>query len=190
AFWNIIPSTEKAYYLGGIERGNVSSLLAAPDAVWYVRNYFQLKGFAYATGNTKYVSAAPSYWSQPPGGQILFYGGGSAWALRAGERLIRLDPLTGTITNVFTYRNFDPGRAGGLDFVTAGGGWLWFLDSGYPFSGVLRVSEATGRPAGGVLIPPGSCGQAVCSQIFFTPGSVWVPTMEYLIRIDTSRLPS
>src|SRR5262249_31326430 len=102
AFWNIIPSTEKAYYLGGIERGNVSSLLAAPDAVWYVRNYFQLKGFAYATGNTKYVSAAASYWSQPPGGQILVYDGGSIWALRAGERLIRLDPLTGTITHVFT----------------------------------------------------------------------------------------
>jgi len=54
---------------------------------------------------------------------------------------------------------------------------------------VLRVSESTGRPAGGVRLAPNSCGQVVCSQIFYTPGSVWVPTAELLIRIDTSRMP-
>jgi len=190
AFWNIIPSNERAYYLAGIERSSVTSLTAAPDALWYVRNYYQLNGFAHATGSTKYVSAAAGgYSSQPLGGQNLVYDSGSIWALRAGERLIRIDPLTGTITHEFTYRNYDPRRAGGLDFLTAGGGWLWFIDNGYPFSGVLRVSEASGQPAGGIPIPPGSCGQTVCSQIFYTPGSVWMPTAEYLLRIDTSRLP-
>ena len=191
AFWNIIPSNEKAYYLGGIVRGYVSSLVAAPDALWYVHNYSQLNGFAYTIGDTKYVSASDgSYWNQPPGGQDLVYDSGSIWALRAGERLIRIAPLTGKITQVFTYRNYDPGRLGGLDFLAAGGGWLWFLDNGYPFSGVLRVSEATGHPAGGIPIPPDSCGQEVCEQIFYTPGSVWVQTAEFLIRIDTSRLPA
>jgi hypothetical protein len=55
---------------------------------------------------------------------------------------------------------------------------------------VLRVSEVTGHPAGGIPIPPASCGQVVCSQIFYTPGSAWVPTAELLIRIDTSRMPA
>jgi hypothetical protein len=62
--------------------------------------------------------------------------------------------------------------------------------TGTPFSGVLRVSEATGHPAGGIPIPPNSCGQAVCSQIFYTPGLAWVPTAKLLIRIDTSRMPA
>jgi hypothetical protein len=54
---------------------------------------------------------------------------------------------------------------------------------------VLRVSEATGRPAGGVAVAPNSCGQQTCSQIYYTPGSVWVPTAEVLIRIAPARLP-
>ena len=124
-----------------------------------------------------------------PGEQGLVYGDGSVWALSGGERLARIDPYTGHVLRRYTYRNYDPRRAGGLDFLTAGDGWLWFLDNGYPFSGVLRVSESTGRPAGGVRIPPNSCGQQICSQIFYTPGSVWVPTAELLIRIATSRLP-
>jgi hypothetical protein len=89
----------------------------------------------------------------------------------------------------FNYHAFDPTRAGGLDFLTAANGWLWFLDNGYPFSGVLRVSEASGLPDGGVPIPPGSCGQASCSLIFATPGSIWVPTAELLLRINPSALP-
>ncbi|MDR2984632.1 MAG: hypothetical protein LBV34_07295, partial [Nocardiopsaceae bacterium] len=170
AFWNIIPSNEKAHYLGGIVRGNISSLVAAPDALWYVHNYTQLNGLAYSTGHTKYVSARHAgFWDQLQGGQDLVYDNGSIWALSGAERLIRIDPLTGKIIRVFTYRDFDPARAGGLDFLTAGGGWLWFLDNGYPFSGVLRVSQTSGRPAGGVPIPPASCGQVVCSQIFYTP---------------------
>jgi hypothetical protein len=189
-FWNIVPSNQKAYYLGGIVRGNVSSLVAAPDALWYVHDYSRLNGLAYTSGHTKYVSAPdPGFWDQLPGGQDLVYDSGSIWALSGGERLIQIDPLTGKVVHVFTYRNFDPARAGGLDFLAAGGGWLWFLDNGYPFSGVLRVSQTTGRPDGGVPIPRASCGQAVCSQIFYTPGSVWVPTAMWLIRIDTSRMP-
>ena len=189
AFWNIIPSNEKAFYLGGVVPGSVRSLIAAPDALWYVHNYQRPSGIAHTAGDTKYVSAPVSgYWNWPSVSQDLIYDSGSIWLLSAGERLIRIDPANGKITHVFTYRNYDPGRAGGLDFLAAGGGWLWFLDNGYPFSGVLRVSESTGRPAGGVRIPPASCGQVVCSQIYYTPGSVWVPTAELLIRIDTSRM--
>jgi hypothetical protein len=107
--------------------------------------------------------------------------------LGAAEKLARIDAATGRLVGYYTYRNYDPARAGGLDYLAAGGGWLWFIDNGYPFSGVLRVSEATGEPSGGVPIPPSSCGQVTCSQIYVTPGSVWVPTAELLIRIDPAR---
>jgi hypothetical protein len=154
-------------------------------------NFSRIAGLTNTGGNPQPVTARdPGYQSLPPGGLGLVYDSGSNWALSGGERLTQFDAFNGQVTQVFTYRNYDPRRAGGLDFLAAGGGWLWFLDNGYPFSGVLRVGETTGRPAGGVAIAPNSCGQQACSQIFYTPGSVWVPTAELLLRLDTSRLPA
>ena len=190
-FWRINPVTEQAYRLTSPVRGLVSSLAATPQELWYLVNDWRIRGLANVGGNPHALTAQDSnYYQTLPGGQGLVYGDGSLWALSGGERLAMIDPSTGRVMRRFSYRNYDPARAGGLDFLTAGGGWLWFLDNGYPFSGVLRVSEATGRPAGGVSIDPASCGQVICSQIFYTPGSVWVPTAELLIRIDTSRMPA
>jgi DNA-directed RNA polymerase specialized sigma24 family protein len=190
-FWRINPATEQAFQLTSPVRGFISSLVAAPGTLWYLVNDWRIRGLTNVNGNPQPVSVRdPNYYQTMPGGQGLVYGDGSLWALSGGERLARIDPGTGRVVRRFNYRNFDPARAGGLDFLTAGGGWLWFLDNGYPFSGVLRVSEATGRPAGGVSVAPASCGQVICSEIFYTPGSVWMPTAELLIRIDTSRLPS
>jgi len=190
AIWRINPVTQQAFRLTRPIL-YVTSLTATSEAsVWYTEDYTLIAGLTNAGGNPRPVTARdPGYQSQAPGGQELVYDSGSIWALSGGERLARIDAFTGRVTQVFTYRNYDPARAGGLDFLTAGNGWLWFLDNGYPFSGALRVSEATGRPAGGVYVPPNSCGQATCSQIYFTPGSVWVPTAELLIRIDPARLP-
>jgi len=193
--WMIQPGTGRASLLGSPVHGFVASLVAAPDAVWYIRGFFSVGGVTQFTGRPidmapKHVVArAPGLQDTAPGGVGLVYDAGSVWALGGQERLYRIDAATGKIVRTFTYRDYDPARAGGLNFLTAGGGWLWFLDNGYPFSGVLRVSESTGRPAGGVAIAPNSCGQQVCSQIFYTPGSVWVPTAELLIRIDPRRLP-
>jgi RNA polymerase sigma factor (sigma-70 family) len=190
-FWRINPVTEQAYRLTSPMRGLVSSLAATPQELWYLVNDWRIRGLANVGGNPHALTAQDgNYYQTLPGGQGLVYGDGSLWALSGGERLAMIDPSTGRVMRRFSYRNYDPARAGGLDFLTAGGGWLWFLDNGYPFSGVLRVSEATGRPAGGVSIDPASCGQVICSQIFYTPGSVWVPTAELLIRIDTSRMPA
>jgi len=189
-FWRINPATQQAIRLTSPVHGVISSLVAAPGTLWYLVNDWQIRGLTNVDGNPHPLSVRdPNYYQTIPGGQGLVYGDGSVWALSGGERLARIDASTGHVVRRFSYRNYDPRRAGGLDFLTAGGGWLWFLDNGYPFSGVLRVSEATGRPAGGVSIAPASCGQVICSQIFYTPGSVWVPTAELLIRIDTSRLP-
>jgi RNA polymerase sigma factor (sigma-70 family) len=191
AIWRINPVTQQVFRLTRTLHGHISSLTAAPRGLWYVVDFSRIAGLTNTGGNPQPVTALdPGYLNPPPGGQGLVYDSGSIWALRGGERLIQIDALNGRVMQVFTYRNYDPSRAGGLDFLAAGGGWLWFLDNGYPFSGVLRVGETTARPAGGVAIPPNSCGQQVCSQIFYTPGSVWVPIAELLLRIDTSRLPS
>jgi len=191
AIWRINPVTQQVFRLTGTLHGYISSLTAAPRGLWYVVDFSRIAGLTNTGGNPQPVTARyAGYQTVSPGGPGLAYDSGSIWALSGGERLIQIDALNGRVMQVFTYRNYDPLRAGGLDFLAAGGGWLWFLDNGYPFSGVLRVGETTARPAGGVAIAPNSCGQQVCSQIFYTPGSVWVPTAELLLRIDTSRLPS
>ena len=191
AVWRINPVTQQAFRLTRAIRGYIDSFTATSEAtLWYTVNYFRIAGLTNTGGNPQPATASDAgYQDQAPGWPGLAYDGGSIWALSTGERLARIDAVTGRVTQVFTYRNYDPWRAGGLDFLTAGGGWLWFLDNGYPFSGVLRVSEATGRPAGGVAVAPNSCGQQSCSQIYFTPGAVWVPTAELLIRISPARLP-
>ena len=168
--------------------GHIFSLTAAPGALWFTRVPGVI-GLVTTSGRPHVILLQKAY-QYYVGELSVVYGDGSVWLLRGAERLVRFDPRTGQIQRRFTYRNFDPRRAGGLDFLTAGNGWLWFLDNGYPFSGVLRVSESTGRPDGGVTIPPASCGQRVCSKVFHTPGNVWVPTAGLLIRISTSRLPN
>ncbi len=190
AIWRINPVTQQVFRLTGTLHGYISSLTAAPRGLWYVVNFQRIAGLTNTGGNPQPVTARDPGYYLPPGGQGLVYDSGSIWVLSGGERLTQIDALNGRVMQVFTYRNYDPSRAGGLNFLAAGGGWLWFLDNGYPFSGVLRVGETTARPAGGVAIAPNSCGQQVCSQIFYTPGSVWVPTAELLLRIDTSRLPA
>jgi streptogramin lyase len=189
--WSIDPVSQQPSRLAGPMPGRVISLTAVPGALWYTRTQ-GVMGLVTTSGRPHAVQLPKAWYKYVDyvGAQLsVAYDDGSVWLLRSGELLARLDPRTGHIQKRFSYRDFDPRRAGGLDFLTAGGGWLWFLDNGYPFSGVLRVSETTGRPAGGVRIPPGSCGQRVCTQVFYTPGAVWVPTANLLIRIDTSRLP-
>jgi outer membrane protein assembly factor BamB len=185
--WRIDPVSERARRLARPQYGHVFSLVATPDSVWNV-GVPDVVGLVDTGGRSRTVHLTPGH-QVVAGTRSVVYGDGSVWVLSDGERLARFDPRTGRLLKRYTYRNYDPRRAGGLDFLTAGGGWLWFIDNGYPFSGVLRVSESTGRPGGGVRIAPNSCGQVVCSQIFYAPGSVWVPTAELLIRIDTSRMP-
>jgi hypothetical protein len=187
--WRIDPATRRASLVAGNLHGYVSSMIATPRALWYVVNYTEIRGFANPAGKARPLSADWGGYQVSPGGQGLVYASGSIWALAAGEQLARIDPANGRVQRVYTYRDYDPSRLGGLDFLTAGRGWLWFLDNGYPFSGVLRLSMATGQPAGGVPIAPASCGQQTCSQVYYVAGSVWVPTAELLLRIDPGKLP-
>jgi len=190
--WAINPVSGRAVLLGSPVRGFVVSLIAAPGAVWYVHNYASVSGRARSNGRPIAVQGAnDSKNLASPGTGGLAYDAGSMWALGNTQRLTRIDELTGKVLDAFNYRNFDPSSpGGGLNFFTAAEGWLWFLDNGYPFSGVLRVSEDTGQPVGGIWIPPDSCGSQACSLIFATPGSIWVPTTDLLIRISPAAMPS
>jgi DNA-directed RNA polymerase specialized sigma24 family protein len=183
--WKINPMSGRAFRLAS-GRGCMGSLVAAPGAVWCLIDFSRLGGLVQATASQwqPVTVQLPSSDSTPTRWWGLASDSGSLWVLGDAERLAKIDTDTAYVQALYTSRNYDPAGTGGLDFFTAGGGWLWFLGDGYPFSGVLKVSEATGRPVGSVPIAPNSCGQQTCSQIFYTPGSVWVPTAEQLIRID------
>lgn len=190
ALWQINWRTGRAQRVGATLHGYVSSIVATPQALWYVMNYTEIRGYLDPAGKARPLAADWGGYQVSPGGQGLVYANDSIWALASGEKLARIDPSSGRVQRVYTYRDYDPSRLGGLDFVTAGRGWLWFLDNGYPFSGVLRVSVTSGHPAGGVPVPPNSCGQQTCSQVYYLAGSVWMPTAELLLRIDPGRLPA
>jgi DNA-directed RNA polymerase specialized sigma24 family protein len=189
--WAINPITGRAALLGSPVRGFIVSLLAAPRTVWYVHDYAGVSGRARSSGRSisvqgpKFVKSLAS-----PGTGGLAYDAGSIWAMGSKQRLTRIDELTGKVLDTFNYQNFGMSPTCGLDFFTAAEGWLWFLENGCPFSGVLRVSEDTGVPVGGIWIPPNSCGEQSCSLIFATPGSVWVPTTDQLVRIEPAAMPT
>jgi hypothetical protein len=190
-FFRFGPVAARADWRSGRLTAQIGPVVVAPHALWWVAGYSQVQGIA--VGGRARPLIAPSPWYQPAysGDVSLAYGNGSVWEFTPGEgeSVLRIDPRSGQVTRVYHSRGYDPASAGGLNFLAFGTGSLWFLDDGYPFSGVLRVSVATGRPLGGAPVPAGSCGQQACSQIYATAGAIWVPTQRYLLRIDPSRLP-
>jgi hypothetical protein len=187
-FVRIDPYTGLVTGKVGPVSGFAGSIAAAPGGILYVGynpNIYQVIQVGRRPAARSIKVSSDSYSSQQP-----LYGEGDVWTLSYDESVAKADLASGRVLRVYTYRTYDPGRAGGLDHFTVGNGSLWLLDDGYPFSGVLRVSVRTGRPLGAVAIPKaGDCGATPCSQIYSTPGAIWVPTAFSLIRIDPSRLP-
>jgi len=189
-FLRLSPVTGQVLERLGPVRGPIGNQIAiTPQGVWYYTNYSGLSGILREGARAHVVTAQdPRY---PVGfafTRSLVYSQGALWVLTGDESVAKVDPATGRVLRFFTYRNYDTGRQGGLDFLTAGQGSLWFLDDGYPFSGVLRVAMATGKPLGGVSIKPGACGEP-CWQVYDTGGAIWVPTIGTLLRIDPGRMP-
>lgn len=194
--WNTVflrlnPVTGRVQGTIGPVRGPIGRQAAiAPGGVWYSTNYAGISGTLGAGSSARVITVRdPSYPASFVYTQSLVYSQGALWVLTGDESVAKIDPATGRVVRVYTIASYDPTGAGGLDFLTVGQGSLWFLDDGYLFSGVLRVSTATGKPLGGITIPSGSCGQQPCWQIYDTQNAVWVPTQTSLIRIDPARLP-
>jgi len=98
------------------------------------------------------------------------------WSFTNDEGVAKINPATGRIVRIYGYQSYDPTYSMGLDFFTCA-----------QATSVLRVSMATGRPRGEVP-GVGSCGEP-CWQVYFAGGSVWVPTMTHITRIDPVSRP-
>ncbi|HXP21310.1 MAG TPA: hypothetical protein VN840_16830 [Streptosporangiaceae bacterium] len=190
--FHIDPATGRVLGRLGPVHSVIGQIAVTPRGVWYA-DYSGIGGIVAGNGAGPGPRAItvrdPSYPVSFAYTQSLVYSQGALWALTNDESVAKINPATGHVERVFSSASYDPKGAGGLDFLTAGQGSLWFLDDGYPFSGVLRVSMATGRPLGGVTVRPGSCGQP-CYQIYDTNGTIWVPTSTAIIGIDPARLPA
>jgi len=190
-FLRINPNTGRVNWQAGPIAGQTGAVAVTPQGVWYVDDNGGISGLVGAGGRVRPVTVNyPAYPVSFFYTQSMVYSEGSVWVLTNDESVAKIDPANGRVTETFGYQNYDPTSAGGLNFLAVGQGSLWFLADGYPFSGVLRVSLATGKPLGRVPgIPSSSCGEP-CSQIYVTSGAVWVADQVSLIRIDPARLPS
>jgi len=185
------PRTGRVTGQAGPVLGSIRSISAVPGGIWYTDlhtdSYALLRAGPTVRSIKVRIPALVVKFASP---QPMVYGQGLVWALGIDESVAKMDLATGRVVRLYTHRTYDPGRAGGLDYLAVGDGSLWFLDDGNSFGGVLRVSIATGRPLGAVAEPrAGDCGQQSCFQIYATPGAIWVPTAQWLIRIYPARLP-
>ena len=181
-FVRINPTTGEVIASAGPARG-VGQIAATPAGIWYVGNS-GVSGFVGTGARLRWVNvvdaAYPVSFFQDV--DSLVYRQGAVWALTTDESVAKIDPATGKVVRAYGYQTYDPNYSGGLDFMTVGLGSIWFLDDGYPRTGVLKVSMATGQPQARVS-GVGSCGEP-CWQIYLAGGSVWVPTQTHVTRID------
>lgn len=187
-FLRIDPATGHVLNRAGPVPGQVRSITVGRDAVWYASAGWGITGVVGIGGPERVVTV-----HDPTNTVRFFYtnslvsGQGYVWALTTDESVAKIDPATGQVLRIYTYRSYDPGYAGGLDFLAVGHGSLWFLVDRYPLSGVLRVNISTGKSVGQVgSIASRSCGEP-CWQIYATQSAIWVPTQDRLIRIDLAK---
>ncbi len=191
------PDTGRVEWQAGSAAIQITEVAATPQGIWYADRYLGIAG-PIAGGLRSRPGRLPGT-PRPVGlasPQSLVYGDGFLWTLASDESVNKIDPANGRVTRYYSYRGYDPAFLGGLGYLTVGNGTLWFLDDrprsdrGTPLTGVLAVSEGTGRPLGWIpAIAPRACGPQPCAQIYATQGAVWVPTERSLIRIAPARLP-
>ena len=164
----------------------VYSFVAGPEGIWYSTGS-KLRQVDPSGTRLTGVTVNDSSYQFTLSDAELALGHGAVWALSGDEDVARIDPATGGITAVVSYRSFDPTYAfTGGPFIDVGQDSLWLL-ADLARTQVLRVSMSTGQPLGRVRIG-GSCGQP-CSQIYDIAGAVWVPSGNEIVRIDPARLP-
>ena len=182
----INPSTRRVDARTGIIHSLVYSFVAGPEGVWYSAGSSIRQVDPSGTRLTGVTVNDSSYPFTLVDAELAL-GHGAVWALSGDEGIARIDPATGGITAIVSYRSFDPTYAfTGGPFIDIGQGSLWLL-ADLAHTQVLRVSMSTGQPLGRIRVG-GSCGQP-CSQIYDAAGAVWVPSGREIVRIDPARLP-
>jgi DNA-directed RNA polymerase specialized sigma24 family protein len=180
------PATRRVDASTGTIHNLVYSFVAGPEGIWYSTGS-KLRQVDPSGTRLTGVTVNDSSYQFTLSDAELALGHGAVWALSGDEDVARIDPATGGITAVVSYRSFDPTYAfTGGPFIDVGQDSLWLL-ADLARTQVLRVSMSTGQPLGRVRIG-GSCGQP-CSQIYDIAGAVWVPSGNEIVRIDPARLP-
>jgi hypothetical protein len=185
-FFRIDPATGRVDWRAGPAPDQPGPMAATPRSIWYASYASGLRGLIDQGGRARSVTvhdlAFPTSFAYT---NELVYGDGAIWAITGDESIARIDPATGRVTRIYTYRMYDPRYNGGLQILTVAQGSLWLSDG----LRVLRVSMATGRPLAEVRAGPGVCNQQLCLPLYSTPGAIWMPASTQLIRIDPARMP-
>jgi streptogramin lyase len=185
-FFRIDPATGRVDWQAGPAPDQPGPMAATPRSVWYASYNSGLHGLIDQGGRARSVTvqdlAFPTSFANT---QELVYGDGAIWAITDDESIARIDPATGRVTRIYTYRTYDPHYNGGLQILAVGHGSLWLSDG----LRALRVSMATGRPLAEVGAGPGVCSRLLCTPLFSTPGAIWMSAAKQLIRIDPARMP-
>jgi streptogramin lyase len=175
-FLRFDPATGRVLASGGPAR-RIANMTATPYGIWYSSSS-GVTGLV-GTGGRLHRIGAPA--GQKVTGSLV-YADGALWSIAGRENVAEINPLTGRIIRTYHSNAVNPARSFGLDFFTIGQDSIWFLnDDRAGATSILRVSLATGRPAGQVS-GAGSCGEP-CEQVYFAQGSAWVPTAGSLARV-------
>ena len=135
----INPSTGRVDARTGIIHSLVYSFVAGPEGVWYSAGSSIRQVDPSGTRLTGVTVNDSSYPFTLVDAELAL-GHGAVWALSGDEGIARIDPATGGITAIVSYRSFDPTYAfTGGPFIDIGQGSLWLL-ADLAHTQVLRVS--------------------------------------------------
>jgi len=164
-----------------IVQGQIQAVTVGRDSVWYA-TASGIRGVIGIGGRERAVTVVdPTNTVSFAAPRSLVSGEGFVWALTSDESVAKLDPATGRVLRIYTYRSYDPSYTAGFNNLAVGHGSLWFLN--WRTGGVVRVSITTGKQVGDATRVSSECNLWSCGQIYSTPGGIWVPSSNRLIRI-------
>jgi hypothetical protein len=196
----IDPATAQVDAQTGALPGPAFAFVAGSEGVWIGTNAgllqvdpsgTRLTGLK-VTGSSKYLDIHSPDYIGPLGATQLALGDGAVWALAGNssgrpEHLAEINPVTGRITEAFTYPEVADDSNDFWDLNAAFGlGSIWML-APLGSNEIVRISPTSGNPVSRVY-PGGSCS-GYCSQVYAIAGAVWEPTAQQIIRINPARMP-
>src|SRR5262249_19775399 len=108
-FFRIDPATGQVDWQAGPAPDQPGPMAATPRSFWYSYYNSGIHGLIDQGGRVRSVTvhdlAFPTSFANT---QELVYGDGAIWAIADDESIARIDPATGRVTRIYTYRTYDP----------------------------------------------------------------------------------